>query len=334
FFFFFFLKKKKKKSYDYIVYLGEVVQRGYIMDDDFQREVKEIFTQINCPVMAGPVKKQDRSKTKAQLDYNQCHFPKSAQILDVVRCCAVFPSIAAMYDGLTFFKSKLKNKHQHKQFELEIMRCKNGFYWTGLEKDKNIKEKSNRLQLPIPNSYRDVKFNLIFTDLKKKISIVGELQFLLRPIVEFQHKYHHTYEVLRRKDFVYGSKDQLKTFDLDKRIEMTAFNEKLLGPLLVQFPRHFLESNLIQFAKEKRTGKNIASQMAYNPFLSYGLIRELFHSNGRYMNRDVIQRQLKEKDARQAVALMNALSFQRNIRNVVFFIPNETDDEFWQSKDI
>src|SRR5690348_16081799 len=89
--------------------------------------MKNIFIEENpipCVFQSGPIKSQERCKMKAQVEYRNCEFPKSAHLLDIIRCQITFASFEHLKLGLDHFVRCINNKNNC----LQVMRIKNGFF--------------------------------------------------------------------------------------------------------------------------------------------------------------------------------------------------------------
>ena len=139
-------------------------------------------------VHKGPVKGADRCIAKTESDYGGCDFPRSAQIIDVIRCSVTFDDIPSFKKGLDAFRSDCLDSlscddvtaadFSANEVLLDVMRCKNGF---------NKCDESG-----IPHKYMDVKFNVVITGwdthTREIKSVVGEVQFLLQAMLKSKLK--------------------------------------------------------------------------------------------------------------------------------------------------
>jgi len=139
-----------KFMFDFDVYLSELLTTAHSMDQKFQNFMKEILVTTNsvlCEFGSGPIKSHDRCKMKAQIEYRDCEFPKSAHIIDIIRCQATFQTFQDLKHGLDHFVECIENKF-HEYFE--IMRIKNGFFEINssqlqeLKTEKEEKEKRSQ----------------------------------------------------------------------------------------------------------------------------------------------------------------------------------------------
>ncbi|ETO01539.1 hypothetical protein RFI_35901, partial [Reticulomyxa filosa] len=162
-----------KYVYDFEVYLNELLARAHIMNDPFQAEMENIFRSCEgCKFEPGPIKTHNQCKLKAQVEYKDKKFPKSAHIIDVLRCQATFPNIERLVQGLEHFTSLIRSPQYSEKFK--VVRVKNVF--EDAQQGKNDNNNNEITSFNIPQKNKDVKINLLFT--KDGKSIVGEVQFL------------------------------------------------------------------------------------------------------------------------------------------------------------
>src|SRR5580692_5793982 len=110
---------------DYDVYLNELLTRAHSMNQSFQNIMEEILVKTNsipCEFQAGPIKNHDQCKREAQIEYKNNEFPKSAHVIDVIRCRAIFDTFEDLKHGLDHFLRCIEKRY-HDQFE--VMRVKN-----------------------------------------------------------------------------------------------------------------------------------------------------------------------------------------------------------------
>jgi len=91
--------------------------------------------------------------------------------LDVLRCSITFDRIDDLILANEYFKLFVLNKSHLKEKKVNrisgISRIKNGF----------IKVNLNNVR------YTDLKYNVIYTDCHKNISIMAEVQFIFKPFL-------------------------------------------------------------------------------------------------------------------------------------------------------
>ena len=119
-----------------------------------------------------PVKTLDRCIVKSSTDYANGKFPRSAQILDYVRCSIVFDSVSDMYQCINKFVAFINDSNNSNNNDTDccvtdIVRLKNGF--------NNILNWQNIMDC----EYCDVKANVVIYDASSNISMIGEIQFLV-----------------------------------------------------------------------------------------------------------------------------------------------------------
>eukprot|EP01084_Bolivina_argentea_P265318 449688_1 len=182
------------KHYDINEYLSKLLLTAHTVDKEFHESIKQIFdidletdkskiTELNdMEYQRGPVKLINRMKAKAETDYANEPFPSSACILDMNRCALVFEDISSMLKGLDLIKNKIS--YFKSGNIIGICRAKNGF-----------KEYSHKTP-----DYADIKFNVLIKGVK--YNVVGEVQFMLKEMMNFKHSAHSLYSIIRRKEFV------------------------------------------------------------------------------------------------------------------------------------
>ena len=161
------------------------------------------------------------SITKAELDYKNSKYkwPHSRHIKDIIRCSVVFDNIDNLLNGCRKFEEIIKlrrenemKKDSEKDKELsnttcikEIIRIKNGFC--------DIKDESWKLNVNEFN-YCDIKYNVLISS-SKNICIIGEVQFLLKFMLDAKKMGHSTYAMMRKHDLFH---------DIYKTVNVNDFN--------------------------------------------------------------------------------------------------------------
>ncbi|ETO07433.1 hypothetical protein RFI_29956 [Reticulomyxa filosa] len=258
-----------------------------------EREMMHMLYECKADECAkGLVKTHERCKLKAEEEFRNGAFPKCALVIDVVRCCAIFDSIEKLHKGLEMFREQIKaypRKESKKEIHLEIMRVKNGFaHYKRQPTSQTNSVYSDKLRLPIPSTFTNVKFNIIFTDLRQKESVVGEVQFLLKSMVELHKKQYNFIEIKRRANHIHGVFEQFNLNTFDFQLKMAGFNSGSLCPLMLHHPLEFCKSDLILRGQDN-SGDQFLGSMAYNCNVKYQCARELIQ---RLIPHNVVQKQL------------------------------------------
>ena len=183
------------RSYDMESYLGALVSRGHVINERFGEKLKEILQEDGVDVRIGPVKRAVRCRAKAEIDYGDAKWPKTARIIDLIRGSCTYTDLKSFKEALNRFMTCLDKQEEIESecpssekdsmgCHFEIMRVKNGFHkLIGKTGDDSI-----------PSRYFDIKLNLIATvfdsHTNEYISLVGELQFLLEPMLRSKCKDH------------------------------------------------------------------------------------------------------------------------------------------------
>eukprot|EP01084_Bolivina_argentea_P218638 370985_1 len=188
------VKKYISRSKIYITIKSKLLLTAHTVDKEFHESIQKIFkidaqtnfSQIkdlnNMEYQKGPIKKMERCKAKAATDYVNEPFPSSSCILDINRCALIFEDIASMLKALDLFKNKIS--YFQSGNIVAICRDKNGF-------------KEYKHSKP---DYADIKLNILIRGVK--YNVVGEVQFMLRGMMNFKHSVHSLYSIIRRKEFV------------------------------------------------------------------------------------------------------------------------------------
>ena len=71
------------------------------------------------------------------------------------------------------------------------------------------------------------------------ISIVGEMQLLLAPVLKSKSKDHEFYEIIRQTNFIRACQSSLKSNSFDSKFQNAMGNEKSLVSLFVNHPIQF-----------------------------------------------------------------------------------------------
>eukprot|EP00485_Elphidium_margaritaceum_P009795 CAMPEP_0202695442 /NCGR_PEP_ID=MMETSP1385-20130828/9034_1 /ASSEMBLY_ACC=CAM_ASM_000861 /TAXON_ID=933848 /ORGANISM="Elphidium margaritaceum" /LENGTH=94 /DNA_ID=CAMNT_0049351465 /DNA_START=1 /DNA_END=282 /DNA_ORIENTATION=+ len=79
------------------------------LNGEFQRHMKLVMSSHGTYKQA-PMKKVERSISKCENDYANEAFPKSAKLLDLVRCSVTFNTVEQMCSGFTHFMEHMQYK--------------------------------------------------------------------------------------------------------------------------------------------------------------------------------------------------------------------------------
>ena len=197
-------------SYDSDIYLTQLLVQGHKMNNRFQTEMKQLFHQISnkCKYQSAPVKLRSRILVKAQTDYANLTWPRSACVVDLLRGSITFDNVTDMYNTLNQFiqiiennKSKNKNGGQSLTCVIDILRIKNGF--SNVQNWIKIKD----------CQYVDIKLNVLIYDSESNVSIIGELQFLLKWLLKSKRMGHKWYGIKRKSEFIESNCQLLYNID-------------------------------------------------------------------------------------------------------------------------
>ena len=186
-----------KNEYDFEGYLTQLLIASHNIDAIFQKECKEYFNDyfndklnIACHYSSAPVKTRERSILKAKLDYNNKEWPRTSNIIDVVRCSVSFNDINAFLNGFNRFYNEFDYRRiaNQKGCIKAIVRIKNDFS----ELSDNIGSES------LENiNYCDIKLNVLLE--YNNTRIIGEIQFLLDIFLDFKKRQHSIYSFIRNE---------------------------------------------------------------------------------------------------------------------------------------
>ena len=155
----------------------------------------------------GPMKTQDRIRDKLESK------PDSSidNVLDINRGtvdCFSLPQLSRALEGFDKFVS------DHKSGMMKIVRIKNTTEnWLKNKKMKKV-------------TYGDIKCNVLFGHNKKQI--IGEIQFNLRDIINFQRKIHHFYEIKRLESVSNRMKPMVVIYKVDDAKIYRRYNNSMI----------------------------------------------------------------------------------------------------------
>eukprot|EP01084_Bolivina_argentea_P069819 126977_1 len=128
------------------------------INTEFQNHMNNVMSHYG-DVKAGPLKKVERCQSKLENDYQDVAYPKSAKLLDLVRCAVTFNTVEQLVEG---YNGLVKHIEKHSSI-IELARVKNGF-----------------LNPNYSRGYRDIKINVIYhSSINPDISMICEVQLLL-----------------------------------------------------------------------------------------------------------------------------------------------------------
>ncbi|ETO14994.1 hypothetical protein RFI_22376 [Reticulomyxa filosa] len=273
-----------KHSYDFDVYLNDLLTRAHEMNRSYQTEMANLFKGCQeCTFSEGPIKTHERCKLKAQLDYKHEQFPKSAHVIDILRCQVIFTNIDYLVQGLNHFMRMMESPPYCNSFK--VVRMKNGF-----AKYSSVQSLDGKVR--VPQEYEDVKMNVLFTENGK--SIVTEVQFLLQIMARFKQNEHPFYEIQRQESLLMDSLLVMNDLSFHVQLRIASFAPVDMANLMLYFPNHFRQSTAVQNFKNA-AGSNFCTQMASNPQVTLQYAKALLQS-GDFIPLDVVQAQLYEKN--------------------------------------
>ena len=239
------------RLYDFSAYLTLLITRAQMINSVFVSKMESLYSQSDTPntFRAGPVKTIKRCIAKSETEYANVKWPTSAKVIDVIRCSLTFEQIEDLNKGIAILlefiketKEEEEEKKKNPYLKLEVMRCKNMF--TNMKEGKHFRNKTKRMKLPIPMEYRDIKMNVIISvwndKLSKYESIVGEIQFLLKVMLDSKKRDHELYEIIRHSIFV---EDAYRLGTASSFNESVIASNKITWPdLVLTYPSKFSKS--------------------------------------------------------------------------------------------
>lgn len=234
--------------YDLQQFLPNLALNAQILDDEFQRSVvgalgidtltgigtigssdDEKSEAVQCEYRRGPIKALKRAQAKAENDYFSEPYPTSAAVLDFNRCSLVFEDIHSLLIGLDVFVNKVCAKECGAI--IGIARSKNGF-------PEYLKVKQ----------YADIKLNVVINN-GMHASIIGEVQFLLRSMINYKQRAHSLYAIQREEEFIKGSAmtilPQLTNQDIQLKVSASSGSVKSLCSVMLYGNKGFEEIKTI-----------------------------------------------------------------------------------------
>ena len=204
-------------EYSNKIYLTDCLFAAYKINSSFQQAMKSILSKITSTpdgkresdeyeyiLSRAPVKTYDRCIVKSQVDYKSKAFPNISHILDFVRCSIEFKSVALLLKTLNKFIDYVNDKNESQKENdnsgceiIEILRLKNGF--GDILNWKSVND----------CQYCDVKLNVLIVK-DNNISMIGEIQFLLKWVSVAKKMGHKYYSIVRKEDFIYDCNNLLK----------------------------------------------------------------------------------------------------------------------------
>eukprot|EP01084_Bolivina_argentea_P198648 340101_1 len=147
------------------------------MNNEFQTHVRHVMDYYG-EFKPGPMKRVERCVSKVENDYMDAKYPKSAKLLDLVRCSVTFNTVDQLING---YKALMRHIQQTPSI-VELSRVKNGF--TGASS----------------GGYRDIKVNVIYkSQLVAELHMICEIQLLLINYLQEKKRIHKLYSILREE---------------------------------------------------------------------------------------------------------------------------------------
>eukprot|EP01083_Nonionella_stella_P232663 820487_1 len=189
------------KSYiDSNLAIDILISTATSINQEFQNHIKTVMSHFGT-FRSGPLKKVERCVSKLENDYADAQYPKSAKLLDIIRCSITFNTVDQLIKGYNGLMRSISNT----QSVIELSRVKNGF----LDKSQS--------------GYRDIKVNVIYKSqlqMDDHVNMICEIQLLLSQYLHEKKRIHKLYSILREEIYfkmVVGEeeKDSLPTHDVN-----------------------------------------------------------------------------------------------------------------------
>ncbi|ETO16953.1 hypothetical protein RFI_20384, partial [Reticulomyxa filosa] len=333
-----------KNVFDMDIYLNELLARGHQMDESFQREMSTAFKECaGCEFQSGYVKTYNRCKKKVQYEYGYEAYPKTAFVIDILRCRATFDHVANLCKGLHSFFQFLSSPSNQSKFQ--IVRVKNGFAcdhrahtpnhntYTAKDEGKEEEKQSDSFrQRRIRVAYKAININLLY--IENNENIVTEVQLVLDSVNRFHQKTLPFFRILQQESLHNDALLYLQHMSFDLQLQASYFNPRDLADLMLFQSTSFRHSQFIRSFKDSED-KNFLCQLAQNQDVRFHSLKALLRNTNTFIPDDVVQTQLTQPCEKGAFPLMFALWKQTSISSVLLFVPSDAGaaQTIWHSLD-
>ena len=216
-----------EQEYDLYGYLTKLLIAAHKIDPIFQSTCKRLFEMDqfgSCTYTAAPPKTKERCKMKTLLEYYDAPWPRSAQLLDLVRGSIVFETSKDLLRGFELFRRWINSERFTKDSCLKyIVRVKNGF--------NCIKDESWNLDIK-EFDYCDIKINVLIE--YNGMKLIGELQFMLDFMLKAKKMSHRLYSFVRNESY-FQSLERMNSQSKGKLLKKIILNQN------VKFFSNFLD---------------------------------------------------------------------------------------------
>jgi len=188
--------------------------------EEKESELKLIY--LKC----APVKGKERTKSKVGTDYNDAiYYPKSARILDLLRCSLTFANVDLLLAGVDLMMKKIVGSNDDEEIVGDDETNRLGFL-SGMARVKNMFEGDDRQSRMEKNgTYRDIKCNAVYFSVEHDMSMICEIQFILESFLMAKKSQHRLYSIVRGQD-VFEIVDAIANDDyLTNKLIVSAHNE-------------------------------------------------------------------------------------------------------------
>ena len=189
-------------EFDKEVYLSKMIGIAHGMKDEFGQEMEALAGVVGGSLKVGEVKKKERAKEKILMEYfDEEKCPKSARIVDLLRCSITFESVGDLVHGLGKVREFVEGNEHGGAGLVKIVRVKNTF----------SAEKAGE--------YQDVKLNCVFSLAKMGgVSMIVEIQMILQEFLSVKKEGHRLYAITRQVDLFKMVFDATKGDSMDKQL--------------------------------------------------------------------------------------------------------------------
>ncbi|ETO31564.1 hypothetical protein RFI_05559, partial [Reticulomyxa filosa] len=330
-----------KPMYEFDLYLTHLLLRAQKLNPAFQLQLKQLFRECKgCHFVSCPVLTFSQCQQKAELDHKHARFPKTAHVLDIISCQAMFDTWVDLKCGLTQLLDFVQH-HKDPSFTIMCVQNELGIVPQSTTR-KAVTLTTTTTTANVSNANRgtynetgektakhfwklskSLKIYLVFTCDEE--SIVGQVELLLKATARYQRQYNDYLKKLEEKSLlIYGASKEAYVNSFDFQLQIAGFDHHALAPLMLFYPLQFKHSELILNGKDAQKN-NFVAQMANETHLQYNCAKELLHSN-QFIPTQVVQKQLVEPNEFGAYPLMYALRRQSYVDAILLFVPSDASN--------
>eukprot|EP00485_Elphidium_margaritaceum_P003782 CAMPEP_0202706196 /NCGR_PEP_ID=MMETSP1385-20130828/18651_1 /ASSEMBLY_ACC=CAM_ASM_000861 /TAXON_ID=933848 /ORGANISM="Elphidium margaritaceum" /LENGTH=717 /DNA_ID=CAMNT_0049364609 /DNA_START=109 /DNA_END=2262 /DNA_ORIENTATION=- len=204
--------------------ITDLATTAQAIDHEFQTYIESVMGHYGT-FRTGPLKKVERCLSKLENDYADCAYPKSAKLLDLVRCSVTFNTLEQLLLGYDALMADFDRSQNY----IKLARVKNGF-----------------LDKTYDGGYRDVKVNVIFQSaINPQIKMICEVQLVLSQYLLEKKRIHKLYNIAREEMYfqmVVKSDDKLQlkeALNAGKQVVLS-YDKKFMYKCAMESDMHLL----------------------------------------------------------------------------------------------